>query len=547
MSSPPETKRGSWLLPGTIIFGVIALTVGCLLACGFISFPPFSGGGDGTPTIAEATKTEVDRFCAHCHKYPPPNSFPRSCWREEVERGYGFFEASPFDIEPPSKESVIKYYEKRAPEEFPPLPADPDHTAGKPLPVRLERQEVEIPGETTAPAISHVNLVHLFDKDKLDVLYCDMRGGKVGVFSSILETPKHRVLGKVRHPAHAEVVDLDKDGIKDVIVADLGNFFPTNDRKGRVVLLKGTREGKFIPYTLLENVGRVADVQAADFNGDGKLDLIVAVFGWRTTGEIIYLENQTMDWRKPKFVPHVVDDRHGAIHVPVADLNGDGKPDFVGLISQEHETIVAFLNRGVHPKTGKLRDFEKKVIFTGPHPAYGSSGIQLVDLNNDGKLDVLYTNGDVMDSGQLRPYHSVQWLENQGSYPFKHHHVTAMYGVHRAVAADLDGDGLPDIVAVCCLPEEIFKAEPRELRLDSVILLRQKPRGKLVRYSVEKSSCDHVSCAVGDLAGDGKMHLVVGNFFLTEHPGSRPALTIWKNLGKSKTGRNKPGQNPSAE
>ena len=44
----------------------------------------------------------------------------------------------------------------------------------------------------------------------------------------------------------------------------------------------------------------------ADFRGVGKLDLLVAVFGWRTTGEVLYLENRTTDWAHPVFVPHVL-------------------------------------------------------------------------------------------------------------------------------------------------------------------------------------------------------------------------------------------------
>src|SRR5579859_2502139 len=107
------------------------------------------------------------------------------------------------------------------------------------------------------------------------------------------------------------------------------------------------------------------------------------------------------------FVATVFDPRHGAIHVPIADLNHDGRPDFVALISQEFETVVAFLNTG----PGK---FEPHVTHAAPHPAFGSSGIQLVDLDQDGDLDVLYSNGDVLDSNLLRPYHGIQWLENRG-------------------------------------------------------------------------------------------------------------------------------------
>ena len=107
------------------------------------------------------------------------------------------------------------------------------------------------------------------------------------------------------------------------------------NRTGKVVWLRGDGKGGFKPHVLLDGVGRVADVQVADFAGNGKLGLVVAVFGMRK-GEIILLENETTDWSKPKFTPRILDERAGPIRVPVADLNGDGKPDFVALIGQEH-------------------------------------------------------------------------------------------------------------------------------------------------------------------------------------------------------------------
>src|SRR5262249_45312294 len=287
---------------------------------------------------------------------------------------------------------------------------------------------------------------------------------------------------------------LDGDGVKDILVANLGSPEPTDQRTGSVVWLRGGRDGRFTPVTLLEGVGRVADVQAADFRGVGKLDLGVAAFGWRETGEGIYLDNHTTDWSRPVFVPRVLDDRHGAIHVPVGDLNGDGRPDFVALISQEHEAIVAFLNEG----GGRFR---KETIYTGPHPAYGSTGIQLVDLNGDGKLDVLYTNGDSIDKPHvLKPYHGVQWLENRGRFPFTPHGLAPLYGAHRAVAADFRGCGKLDIVAVSFLPANAFpQRSPRGL--DAVIYLEQTEPGRFVRHALETASCDHVTCAAGDVFG----------------------------------------------
>ena len=250
------------------------------------------------------------------------------------------------------------------------------------------------------------------------------------------------------------MVDLDGDGIQDILVSDLGSFPPTDRRCGSVVWLRGERDGSFTPFTILDGVGRVADAEAADFRGVEKQDLVVGVFGWQKTGEILYLENHSADRDHPKFEPRVLDDRHGTIHVPVCDLHGDGRKDFIALISQEHETVVAFLNDG-------KGNFEKQTIFTAAHPAYGSSGIQVVDFNGDGLPDVLYTNGDVLDKPYLlKPYHSVQWLENpgKGKFPWVHHPLAPMYGVHRAVAADLCGDGRLDVAAVCFLPEAGFPA-----------------------------------------------------------------------------------------
>ncbi len=390
------------------------------------------------------------------------------------------------------------------------------------------------------PVISNVNLVHLYDDVHLDILATDMSSGLVMVLRPYEKSPAWKVLARLHHtnhpdepgnPAHTQVVDLDGDGHKDILVADLGNFLPTDARCGSVVWLRNDGHDNFTPYTLLKDVGRVADVEAAHFRGPDKpMDLVVGVFGWQKTGEILYLENHTADWSKPDFRPRVLDDRHGTIHVPVCHLQGDDqKNDFIALISQEHETVVAFLNDG-------QGNFTKQTIFTGPHPAYGSSGIQVVDMNKDGLPDVLYTNGDVLDKPYLlKPYHSVQWLENPGvgKFPWVHHPLTPMYGVHRAVAADLCGDGKLDVAAVCFLPygptkEEGFP-ERETLHPDAFIVLRQTGPMQFERHALEQTSCDHVTCAAGDLYGTGRMDIVVGNF--SPHREA-PAITIWRNKGR---------------
>jgi hypothetical protein len=487
---------------------------------------------DPPPLAGDITK-QVHEFCGKCHAYPPADSFPRSAWREEVEQGYRFFKDDlTLSTQAPNFEDVVKYYEDRAPRQLPAIKAA---RATTPLPVTFTRTTYPVPANAHPPAISNVSLVHLFDKERLDVLACEMRHGLVMALSPYAPEPKWRILYKAPkdarfHPAHAEVVDLEGNGKPGILVANLGSFTPTDNRDGSVVWLRPTGKDQFTPITLLERVGRVADVQAYDFRNVGKKDLVVAVFGWRNTGEILYLENQTTDWSRPKFVPRPkpLDERHGAIHVPVVPkgLLGSGHSDIVALVSQEHETVVAFLNDG-------HGNFKRETIFTGPHPAYGSSGIQLVDFDGDGKVDVLYTNGDTLDKPYLlKPYHGIQWLRNTGKFPFEHHPIAPMYGVHRAVAADFTGTGkkLKDIVAVSFLPEEGFP-QRKDLQLDAVLFLEQTAAGKFERHAIETVTCDHVTCAAGDIFHSGRTDVVVGQFSSLK---SEHAITIWKNEGAAK-------------
>jgi hypothetical protein len=483
-----------------------------------------------SPRAPEASRAEVERTCASCHAYPPPELFPESLWPHEVERGFKFLERGKVPADTPSFARVVEYYRRRAPEALPVLGRAAAPTE---VPVRFQRTGYRLAQDSLTPGVANVRFLHLSDERKLDVVACDMVNGKVLTLKPYEPGAELRVVtSAIPNPAHAEVADLDADGIKDLLIANLGSEVPTDKRVGSVVWLKGQPDGSFMPVTLAGGLGRVADVQAADFDGDGDLDLVVAAFGWLEAGEILFLENRTIEAGKPIFVPSTVDSRHGAIHVPVADLNGDGRPDFVALFSQEHETVVAFLNAGNH-------QFLPQVIYNAPHPAFGSSGIQLVDMDGDGDLDVLLTNGDSMDSQMLRPYHGVQWLENTGSYPFRYHHLTALYGAQRAVAADIDGDGDLDIVAVCLLPGPYYQKLCREMDLDAVIVLEQVAPGRFVRHSLETVTCDHASCDLGDFDADGKVDLVTGDLFvqfgfnpINDRSGT-DWVTVWRNAAGS--------------
>jgi len=209
----------------------------------------------------------------------------------------------------------------------------------------------------------------------------------------------------------------------------------------------------------------------------------------------------------PEFEPSVVDGRTGTSDVPIVDLNHDGRPDFIALQSQEHEQIIAFLNT----RRGR---FKSEKIYAAPHPRWGSTGINLVDMDGDGDMDVLFNNGDSLElPAVLRPYHGFGWLENEGSFPFTYHRLAYLPGAHTAQTGDLDGDGDLDIVSSVFIPA-IPPNAPDAQFLESIIWLEQTQPGNYQRYFVETGNSIHPCLDLGDYDGDGDIDVAVGNFVL---------------------------------
>src|SRR5437763_934640 len=127
------------------------------------------------------------------------------------------------------------------------------------------------------------------------------------------------------------VADLNGDGRPDIVVAILGSVWATNERVGQVVWLENRGPEGFLTHVILDDLGRVADVQAGDLNGDGKIDLAVAEFGY-DNGRVWWLENRG----EGRFREHLLLTAPGTVNVPIVDVNGDGRPDILALVTQDH-------------------------------------------------------------------------------------------------------------------------------------------------------------------------------------------------------------------
>ena len=170
--------------------------------------------------------------------------------------------------------------------------------------------------------------------------------------------------------------------------------------------------------------------------------------------------------------------------------------------------------------------FFRKRLWAGPDLTFGSSGIEPVDLDQDGDLDVLYTNGDAFDNNYANPSHGIQWLENVGNERYVYHRLTDFIGVCRALAGDVDLDGDLDIVAAAWLPEQVKPASLRDRPLPSVICLEQTDPGVFVQHTLEVGTPRYPALELADFDGDGDLDFAVGSYMAT----TSYWLAIWWNV-----------------
>jgi hypothetical protein len=388
--------------------------------------------------------------------------------------------------------------------DFPPLAYDPT-AIGSPA------------GPDDRPMVTNVQIADV-DQDGLpDVLYSECRGNTVrwirqaprGIFTEQI------LAGDLPAPAHVWAADVQGSGRLDVLVACMGQVLPNNDRIGSVVVLENLDNRTFRPRTLLDHTARVTDVRAANLAGhaDKRLDLVVGQFGY-AQGEVRWMENRG-GWN---FDSHIVNRQSGTVHTPVADFDGDGRPDFAALVSQEWEEVHLFRN------PGNGGDFKDDLLWGSTNEDYGSSGLAVADVNRDGRPDLIYTNGDGFDYAVrgYRPWHGIQWLENTGQGNFRFHRVGNFPGAYAPCAADLNGDGYMDLIAVSGFADW---DDPQSV---SLMAWLNDGRQGFTAVPLAHSPIKLVTAATGDLDGDGVPEIVTGAFQAFPPFEKLSNITLWR-------------------
>lgn len=412
------------------------------------------------------------------------------------------------------RQDALHYYLTFSPEHFPQLAEDPDPSRS---PVKFSASVLgnpRNPDMRVHPVLGHIQIADLDRDGRPGVLVCDTDKSQVNWVHRTNGFWREETLAAAPNPVHTQLVTNTATGRFDIVVACQRALEPTDELVGSVVLLANEGALRFTPVPILEGLSRVADVEPGDFDGDGDVDFVVAAYGFIKTGEVGWLE-KTADG---KFNYHVIVKRAGAIHALPVDLDGDGRLDFVALFAQEHEQVSAFINDGAG-------GFREHVLFKAATPSFGSSGIQLVDLDGDGDLDILYTNGDNMDLPTVipRPYHGIQWLENKGNFNFAWHDIHRFYGAYATAVADLNRDGRPDIVVTSMFNDWDDPQRASLIWLENLGGQRFTPRG------LACVPTQLISVAAEDLDGDGWPDVVASGMYAFGPVDRMSRLTLWTN------------------
>ncbi|RFZ84397.1 VCBS repeat-containing protein [Mucilaginibacter terrenus] len=536
MNAKPTNEKPKSRLGKRVIFSVLLLLI---IICAYVLLKKPQADKDivssaGYSTVA-TTKAIADGkalsavYCKSCHMYPEPSLINKAKWKNvfpqmglrlgiKQHRGESYMGSlRGTDLVVPSKpamndeqwQHIIDFY----------IAAAPEHLSSQSRSIPITRQLpffniIASPAKFSAPKV-------LATYVKIDTT---VKPARIFVANSL----KNQLL---LLDQHLKVIDsiatngpvVDMSFYKgDMLVCTIGKELGANsDKLGNVYRLHVSHSGKlnFDAKPMFSNLARPVQVLAADINGDSYTDYLLCEFG-SLKGDLCWMENK----HNGSFTKHVISDLPGAIKAYVEYAPGKKLPDLWVMFAQGEEGIYHFINKGDG-------HFEKQQILRFP-AVYGSSYFELTDVNRDGYKDIVYTCGDNGNASLvLKPYHGVYVYVNDTHGRYTKQFFYPINGCYKAIALDFDNDGKVDLATASLFTDA---RQPEE----GFVYLHNTGGEHFKPYAMPRDTAFEraVTLDAGDLNGDGKPDLLIGNAYFDIGPFGyhikEPLFYLLKNTTK---------------
>jgi hypothetical protein len=315
----------------------------------------------------------------------------------------------------------------------------------------------------------------------------------------------------------AHFADFDKDGKTDIVAGPF--IWRGPDFKTPVEYAPPPAQ----PYNGAKGYSDYFLTYTHDFNGDGWQDILV--YSWPGKETAWYQNPKNVAGHWPRHVIFAETDNESP---QLGDMNGDGKPELI--CHTGGRLGFAELDWSDPTKPAKywpISPEDKKKYFRYTH-GYGYG-----DINGDRKADILDRDG---------------WWEQPKDYraggEWKQHKVPfapeGLRGGGQMLVYDVNGDKLPDVITSWDahgygLAWYEQQREGGEIKFTPHIIINTKPEDN--RYGVKFSQLH--SQALADMDGDGLLDLITGKRFWAHGPAgdaepNAPAVLYWFQLKRGK-------------